>query len=140
MGAYEVPPLAFSTKAVSQSAAMAGEALLYAIVLRNVENMNISDVQVSDTLPITITYIEGSLTATSGSYGYDSSVVTWMGSLSAGAAVTITFEATVLETAPLGASITNSAVISGGGEIIIRSAEFRVGHRLYLPIVMQGGG
>jgi uncharacterized repeat protein (TIGR01451 family) len=137
IGAYEVPPLAFSAKVVNLSSALAGDPIAYTIALSNVETVNISDVQVSDTLPITITYIEDSLTATAGSYGYSTGLVTWTGSVNVGAVVTIAFGATVSETAPVGASIANSAFISGGGEIITRSAAVNVIGFVYLPLIVK---
>jgi uncharacterized repeat protein (TIGR01451 family) len=137
IGAYEVFPLEFSTKSVNKSAALPGDPLTYTIALNNVETVNITDVRVADTLPISITYISNSLTATSDSYGYNNGVITWTGSVNAGGAVTITFGATVSQTVPLGTSITNSAVISGGGEMITRTATVAVEQRLYLPVVLK---
>jgi hypothetical protein len=51
--------------------------------------------------------------------------------------VTITFGATVSETAPVGASIANSAIISGGEEIITRSAAVNVIGFVYLPLIVK---
>jgi uncharacterized repeat protein (TIGR01451 family) len=140
IGAYEMQPIGFSTKSANETSIGAGHLLTYTIALTNGGAAGISGVHVTDTLPISVTYVYNSLTATTGSYGYATGVVTWTGSVNAGTGVTITFGATVTETAPLGVSIANSAIISGGGEIITRTATFQVGHRIYLPIVMKGGG
>ena len=139
---YEIPPppLALSTKTVSRPAALPGEPLTCTIALINDRTTDITNVRVTDTLPISLTYIEDALTATSGSYGYSSSVITWTGSVDALDVVNITFGATVTKTAPLGTSITNSAVISGGGETITRTATLYVGHIIYLPLVLKSGG
>jgi len=129
-----VPPLAFSTKGVNQSTALPGDPLTYTIALSNIETINVTDIRVTDTLPISLTYISDSLTATDGSYGYNNSVISWTGSVNAGGAVTITFEAAVSQTI---GSIVNTAVISGGGEMITRTATVAVGRWLYLPVVLK---
>jgi len=121
IGAYESHPLDFSTKRVNESTVSGGDTLIYTVVLTNGGGTNITNVQMADTLPPLLTYVGSSLTATSGSCGYSSGVITWTGSVNAGEAVTITFGATVAETPPMG-PIVNSAVISGGGEIITRTA------------------
>jgi uncharacterized repeat protein (TIGR01451 family) len=138
IGAYEMQPIGFSTKTVNESTALPSDPLTYTITLTNGGATNITNVRVTDTLPISLTYISNSLTATGGSYGYTDSVITWTGSVNAGGAVTITFGATVSQTAPLGTSITNSAVISGGGEIITCTATVAVEPLwVYLPIIFR---
>jgi uncharacterized repeat protein (TIGR01451 family) len=112
--------LGFSTKTANPSTASPGDPLAYTIALKNGDATNITNVRVTDTLPISLTYISDSLTATGGSYGYNNRVITWTGSVNAGGALTITFGATVGQTPTMG-SIVNSAVISGGGEIITRT-------------------
>jgi hypothetical protein len=54
--------------------------------------------------------------------------------------VIVTYRATLSDTVPLGTSIANTAVVSGGREVISRTATLYVGHQIYLPIVMKGGG
>jgi uncharacterized repeat protein (TIGR01451 family) len=138
IGAYEMQPIGFSTKTANESTALPSDPLTYTITLTNGGATNITNVRVTDTLPISLTYIGNSLTATGGSYGYTNSVITWTGSVNAGGAVTITFGATVSQTAPSGTSITNSAVISGGGEIITCTATVAVEPLwVYLPIIFR---
>jgi uncharacterized repeat protein (TIGR01451 family) len=138
IGAYEMQPVGLTTKSVSDRDVGPGMPLSYTIALTNGADADIVDVRVTDSVPISLTYLEGTLTATSGSYGYDAGVVTWTGSLSAGEAVSIMYGAQVSQTAPNSASISNSAVISGGGETVTRTATFRVGYRYwtYLPLVI----
>jgi uncharacterized repeat protein (TIGR01451 family) len=123
IGTYEMQPIGFSTKTVNPSTVSPGDPLTYTIALNNGGATNLTDVRVTDTLPIFLTYINNSLTATSGSYGYNNGVTTWTGAVNAGGAVTITFGATVSPTLGL---VVNSAVISGGGEIITRTATLTV--------------
>ena len=140
IGAYEMQPLGFSIKTAEPSLVTADEPLYYTIVLTNGGPIEITDVCVTDTLPISITYVSGSLTATGGSFGQASGVITWTGSIEAGGTVTITFEAMVNPTVPAGSLITNSAVISGGGETFTRVSTVEVEEVVYLvhlPIVLR---
>ena len=123
IGAYELQPIGFSTKTVNQSTASPGDSLVYTIALSNGGATNITNVRGTDALPIFLTYIDNSLTATSGNYGYSNGVITWTGSVNVGEMVTITFGAKVGQTLGF---VVNSAVISGGGEIITRTATINV--------------
>jgi uncharacterized repeat protein (TIGR01451 family) len=127
-----------SSKTVNVFAASPGTPLTYTITLRNITEADVSNVVVTDTVPVSLTYNINSLSATAGSYGYANGVITWTGSVNAGGAVTITFGATVSQTATPFGSIVNSAVISGGGEIITRTATVAVEpQRIYLPIITR---
>ena len=115
--------IGFSTLTVNRSAAFPGDPLTYTIALKNAGATDLTDVRVTDTLPVSLSYINNSLTATSGSFGYQNGVITWTGTVNAGGAVTITYGATVNPTLGF---IVNSAVISGGGESITRTATVTV--------------
>jgi uncharacterized repeat protein (TIGR01451 family) len=137
IGAVEMQELELSNKTVNVSVASPGTPLTYTITLRNISDAGVSNVVVTDTVPVSLAYNINSLSATAGNYGYANGVITWTGSVNASGVVTITFGATVSQTAPPGTSITNSAVISGGGEMITRTATFYVGQRIYLPIIAR---
>jgi uncharacterized repeat protein (TIGR01451 family) len=115
--------ICLAIKAATQSTILPGAPVSYTVVLTNGGAIDMTDVHVTDTLPISLTYTPGSLVATSGNYGYSSGVITWTGTISVGELVTITFKSTAGYT--LGA-IVNSAVISGGGEVITRGATVNV--------------
>jgi uncharacterized repeat protein (TIGR01451 family) len=140
MGAYEVTFLDTARKAASTSAALPGESVTYTIALHNGEAVDVTSVQVTDTLPISLTYLKDSLAATSGGFGYANRVITWAGSLSANTSVLITFGAAISETVPRGTDIMNAATISGAGETITRTATVFVGHQIHLPVVMKVDG
>ncbi len=140
MGAYEATSPDPYRKTASPSSILPGDPLTYTISFENLETVDITDVRVTDTLPTLVTYLDNSLTATGGSYGYADGVVTWTGAVSAGGNVAVRFGVTVSQTASLGSSISNSAVFSGGGEIISRTATVFVGHQIYLPVVWKSGG
>ena len=123
IGAYELQPIGFSTLTVNRAVALPGDPLTYTIVLNNPGATDIADARVTDTLPVSLSYIDNSLTATSGSASYQSGVITWNGTINASGHVTITYGATVNPT--LGFVIT-SAAISGGGDSVTRTATVTV--------------
>lgn len=135
IGAYEVQSLESSAKTVNQSITLPGESLAYTITFNNGSTTNFATAQVTDTLPSSLTYIDNSLSATSGSYGHSNGVISWTGSLNAGGFVNITYGATVSDTVPLGTTISNSAMIDIGGEIVSHSTSVLVGRSIYLPII-----
>lgn len=139
MGAYEAMLLDLHRKAASSSAVLPGDPVTYTISLVNIEAVEVTGVRVTDTLPTLVTYLEDSLSATEGSYGYADGVITWSGAVGAGGTVVITYGVTVSQTVPLGTSIINTAVISEGGEILTRTVTVYVGHQTYIPLVLKDG-
>jgi len=123
IGAYELQPIGFSTLTVNQSAAFPGDSLTYTIGLKNPGATDITNVQVTDTLPASLSYVDNSLTATGGSFGYQNGVIIWTGSVNAAGAVIITYRATLN---PILGFVVNSAVISGSGESVTRTATVTV--------------
>jgi uncharacterized repeat protein (TIGR01451 family) len=123
IGAYELQPLGFSSKAVNASPVYPHEPVTYTITLTNGGETDILDATVTDALPADLTYIAGSLTASSGEFGYDNGTISWVGSVLAGSEETITFGATPAFTEQ---PVINSAVIAGDGDVFIRSASLQV--------------
>jgi uncharacterized repeat protein (TIGR01451 family) len=113
-------PLAASTLDVNLSAASLGSSLMYTLTLRNASSVDLASVMVTDTLPVTLSYLPGSLAALSGAYDYIDGAIHWVGMVEASQSLTITFGATVNETAVVG-DLVNAAVISHGGETITRT-------------------
>jgi uncharacterized repeat protein (TIGR01451 family) len=136
IGAYELQPLGFSTKSVAPGTASPGASLAYTITLSNPGTNDLTNVSVTDTLPIAITYTSSSLNASSGSYGSASGVITWTGTLSATTSTNLTFGATVNSNAPSG-NIVNAAIINGGGETFTRTASFNIPAHVYLPLILK---
>lgn len=123
IGAYEAQPIAFSTKTANQATASFGDAVTYTITLNNGGSTNLTTVHVTDTLPPFLRYINSSLSATSGSYSFNSGTINWNGDVNTGGSVAITFGAIV---EPTIGSIVNAAVITGGGETITRTATVNI--------------
>jgi uncharacterized repeat protein (TIGR01451 family) len=133
IGAYE----AQSFKTVNPSRATPGDSVTYTIALQN-GSITSADFGLTDTMPITLTYASDSLTTTSGYYGYAAGVITWTGSISPGAAVSITFRAAISRTGPYSTSIINSFVVNGTGEAITRSTSLHIPPmQVFLPCIFR---
>ncbi|MGD8474924.1 MAG: DUF11 domain-containing protein, partial [Anaerolineae bacterium] len=134
IGAYEMQALGLTTKTVDPAWAVSPHPVTFTISLLNGTSTDVTGVTMTDTLPTTLTYIDDSLTATSGEYGYSSGIISWTGSVNASQLVTVTFGATVGEGVPEGL-LSNTAAISGAGEIVSRTASLDIGlRRIYLPL------
>ncbi|MBN2002043.1 MAG: DUF11 domain-containing protein [Anaerolineae bacterium] len=138
IGAYELQPIGFATKKVDPPNVAPGDLLTYTIVLTNGGATNLTNVHLTDTVPAPLAYVGGSLSATSGSYGYNRRVITWTGSVNAGEMATITFKSAANQTIILGTQITNSVIISGGGEILTRTAIVAIPPAtVFLPCIVR---
>ncbi len=126
IGAIEYQALDSSSKSVNVVTAAPGSSVKYTILLSNTSVNDLANVIVTDTLPSLLKYNASSLSATVGSYDYSSGVITWTGSMNAGETVTIGFETTISQTAPLGDSILNSTLINGDGAVSIATATFSI--------------
>jgi uncharacterized repeat protein (TIGR01451 family) len=136
IGAYELQPLGYSTKSVTPQSVKPLVPVTYTVILRNEGDLNIPGVQVTDTLPISLTYRPDSLTASSGIYDYENGVVTWSGTVMSGEKVTITYGAMTAQVAGL---VKNTAAIDGGGEYFSRESHLEVSPlQTFLPIIAKG--
>ena len=110
----------------------------YTIALGNFRTSDKNDIVITDTLPVQLIYQEGSLHATSGSYEYQNGTITWTGPITSSNAVQIYFDARVTSDAPIGNSITNTAVISTATDVFLRGAVVDVVMaRVLLPCVLK---
>jgi len=133
IGAYEEQAI----KAVNNPIAQPGSTMTYTIAFHNGEINPLAGVWMTDTLPASITYTNNSLTATSGSYGYDAGVITWTGTISADEIITITFAVGVSQGLPLNVPITNTAVINDGSTVFNRTATMLVAYQLFFPLIKR---
>jgi uncharacterized repeat protein (TIGR01451 family) len=124
---------------VDKRIATAGDVLTYRLTLANPSIPYIlPSVKVTDTLPSPSTYVPGSLSGSSGVWGYGDGIVTWTGALSPGASVTLTFKVTVDEvTGPL--AIVNRAVLDDrvGVSRVIQAVTWIDPWRYYIPVVAK---
>lgn len=114
----DMPDLIPSKKEVMPSVVPPGGGLTYTIVLDNVGFEDAAAARLTDTVPMSTTYVPDSLDYPPGMSvgGYDPALdaITWTGAVSVGLPVTITFQVTVDLAAENGAVITNTAIISDG--------------------------
>jgi uncharacterized repeat protein (TIGR01451 family) len=123
--------------------------LTYTLYLSNTGNMHAGLATLQDPLPPDVTYVNGSLSASSGAAGYDSSTnrVLWDGSVPVGSGVQIVFAVTVNAGVLPGTPIVNSASLADevnaptllSVEVNTVAQEPRV-YAIYLPIVTRSFG
>jgi uncharacterized repeat protein (TIGR01451 family) len=89
-----------------------GKLVNFELSMYNYDSSDLDNIIITDTLPSSLIYKDGSLNATSGYYNYDNGVITWTGSITAGNSVDVNFSTTVLQSIDLGETITNTAVFS----------------------------
>jgi uncharacterized repeat protein (TIGR01451 family) len=131
------PGLRGSTKTVDKGAATAGDVLTYRLTLVNPSSwFDLPGVQVADPIPDHMTYVPGSLWASSGSPTYADGVVRWTGTALAGLPVTVTFRVTVDQVGGPQA-IVNRAVVDDqvGLTCTLQATTLIDPLRYYLPVV-----
>ena len=132
------PDLSPSTKQASAGSAVAGDALTYTIVLRNIGGPATNTAYLTDTVPAGLNYVPGSLTATSGSVDQSAApILTWQGAPGSTPSVTVTYVVTVSVISPT--ALTNTVTINPGvGALFTRSAVIIAnGVQLYLPLILK---
>jgi len=120
--AVQVPiwDLSPSSKIVEPGVVQPGGILTYTLVLDNAGPDDAPAAHVTDTLPLSTTYVPGSLALAAGAGGYDppTKAITWTGPVSVGLPVTVTFRVTVGLDLADGAVVTNTALISDGASTV----------------------
>ena len=127
-----------STKSVSNSRPTPGEALTYTLRLIN-PGPTLSSVRITDTLPANAILKTGSVSASSGSWGVNSGVLTWTGSVAPSIGVTVTYMMTTSSAITLPTAIVNTALINDGlGRIHTRTVgAIMNGYATYLPVMRR---
>jgi len=115
-----------------------GELLTYTVVFTNSYDMPL-DLTATDPVPANTTYVLGSV---SGAAVADppGNVVTWAGSLEAGASATFSLVVRVNDDVALGTMITNTVTVTANAMPFTGQAVVRVGrvmHTIYLPLVQR---
>jgi uncharacterized repeat protein (TIGR01451 family) len=125
-------------KLVDNSNPSPGGEVKFSITMGSLVTETFDNVVMTDTLPISLTYKEDSLSATSGTATYQNGVVSWLGSIPVVNPVTVTFAETVPPTATIGTSVINDAVIVAKGKTYVRSAYVDIGlYKSFLPCVSR---
>ncbi len=127
-----------SYKSVSNPRPAPGDSLTYTIRLINPGPV-LSSVRVTDTLPMNATLMNGSVNASSGSWGVNGGAITWTGSVSTSISITLTYVMTTSSAITLPMAIVNTALIDDGlGNVHTRTVGAIVnGYGTYLPVVRK---
>jgi uncharacterized repeat protein (TIGR01451 family) len=127
-----------SIKMASNSAPHQGDVITYAIVLRNSGTLIANTGRVTDVIPIGLSYVNGSFTATRGTIDASGApTLKWSGVMSNVSIVTLTYAVTVsINTTQ---ALINTATINPDiGSPFTRSATIVVnGLRVYLPLLLK---
>jgi uncharacterized repeat protein (TIGR01451 family) len=102
-------------KHVTPTIAQPGDVLTYTITLTNIASITLSDVVVTDTIPMGTTYVDHSLRVNHGFGHYIAAdnLIKWQGDMMPGQTVTITFNVYVQDNVAIGSTITNTAYALG---------------------------
>ena len=120
-------------KTASASTAVYNDPITYTITIQNLPTVT----QMIDSLPGTLAYIPGSLSATTGVVTETAPILQWSGNLSGTSGVTITYAAAVNVAIPQ--VITNTATVTAVGYEPLSSTALVLanGRRLYLPVTVR---
>ena|GEM_PF-1594787 len=133
--------LSTSTKAASTLAPRSGQRVTYTITLRNSRGPLTHTVCLTDTLPVGLSYIPGTLTATLGTPSEQATpTLRWSGVLSNTPVVTITYATTVIVPASTIRVIKNTVTISAEpiGVFTRTATVIANGQAMYLPLTLKG--
>jgi uncharacterized repeat protein (TIGR01451 family) len=129
-----------SQKAASTITPTYGQAVTYTVVIQNLTAPATATVYLTDTVPLGLSYVPGSLAATGGTgvcSDAGAPTLTWSGILSPTSVVTVTYVTTV--TASMPQIITNTATIDAPGYQTITTDVTIVANpiQLWLPLVLR---
>ncbi len=133
-----VPDLSSSTKQASRTTPHLGEMLSYTIVLHNTGAPLTGTIQLTDTVPLGLVYITGSLTATLGAPDASGApTLRWTGALGSTPVVTLTYWVTVTQSSTQ--IISNTVTIDAGTAGVLKRSVIIVanGQAVYLPIILR---
>lgn len=106
------PGLRNASKGVDRASAQPGDVLTYQVRLVNpASRQDLPGVVLTDTLSSLTSYVPGSLSASTGSWGYASGVISWTGTLPAGGGALITYRAAIGEALEGPRAVANEAVV-----------------------------
>ncbi len=137
-GAWLLADLSASYKAVDATAVIPGGVLTYTIVLSNPGSVPSFFTHLTDTVPLSTTYLPGSLWASSGLTEAAGNEIRWRGVISEGTATTVSYRVTVSSTVAPGALITNAAYVDDGYAPFWTNVVTTVGNvEVNLPVIVN---
>lgn len=114
------------SKTVDPTQVSPGELVHYTIVLDNDGTSPATGVELTDMVPADLHSISNVMVVGGGNYGLNGNVITWTGAVNNGAQVTLDFDAVLTDTAVASTLITNTAEVTGTGELLTADAVFTV--------------
>jgi uncharacterized repeat protein (TIGR01451 family) len=140
------PAWATSAKTADRYVVEPSARLTYTVDLHNTGNMNAHFAVVTDTLPAGVTYVNGSVSASSGAATYDAANnrIKWNGAAPVGSGTRITYVVTINANVTPGTHIINSALLDDeinnpaalSNQVSVIAHEPRT-YKIYLPIVLN---
>ncbi len=129
-------PLEASHKSTTRRFADQGEVVTYSLHIVNAVLIS-GTISLTDTIPAGMSFIPGTLSATSGTATQNEGLIRWSGSLPGSLAVEIAYAVTVTTAIPQ--VIRNTAVIDTGRTgLLTRTADLYVNFRhVYLPVIRR---
>lgn len=133
------PDLSNSSKEVNTATAFPGSTVQYTIVLSNTGDITAFPVNMTDTLPLNLSYVAGSLVASEGIANEAGGEITWQGAVNINGSVSISFDALISDMTPAASIITNTAIINYDGLTLNRTASTTIitDSITFLPIVFK---
>lgn len=134
------PDLRGSSKQVTPTVGRSGDLLSYELTLVNPSSLyDRVGVMVTDTLTAPLTYSDETLRASDGRCGYANGVITWTGTVSAGQAVSVTFDATVASEFAGSKMVVNRAILDDriGAKRTLEAGVLVNPLKAYLPVLVR---
>lgn len=134
-------------KSVYPTTARPGQYLTYTVRIANIGNDAVATAYMTDALPPEVSLVAGSLSANMGTVGEAGGVITWSSSLGPSgtlmppyAEAIITFTVEIASDLGENETLTNTAEITGAGELVSASASTALATQthIFLPIIMSG--
>ena len=115
-----------------------GNRVTYTLHISNTGDGPVAAASLIDPLPPEVTYEDGSLTATTGTFGEASGTITWTGALASPEEATIAFSAITSFTLPNLLVFSNTAEITGAGSLVSASvgAKTVITREYLLPLAL----
>ncbi len=131
------PDLSLSTKQVTPPYGKTGDTFIYTISLINAGDPLTQTTFLTDTLPVGLSYVTNTLTATLGTATYNSSVIEWTGDMNPTSTVQITYHVTA--TGVVTGALQNVAIIENPivTSVTLSNTIIIDGKQIYLPVVLK---
>jgi uncharacterized repeat protein (TIGR01451 family) len=133
IGAYEAGLTAL--KQVNGTLSAGGLAT-YTVTLRNDEGqIDLTNVCLTDTLSVLLSYVPDSLSATNGTASENEGTITWRGNVLSTTDTLIAFQTTISNDLLIGTVVTNTAMIDWCNKIVTANAIFDTFYHTHFPLV-----